>query len=411
MKGILSTGLNRSSLSAILVLQLVLTCSPVAFAQQSGQGATTQVESPQARMTRARALAAIGRLAQAASELEALRSSSDDEAVRDVGRILLVWIYVEMPDYRKASDLLVETFNARARARNRDEATRAYYALAGQAINGVRAHLERYRTFGLNVADGGLPAEANTDLEQLRGLLSQITESAKVLREEEKAAPKNVKGSEAAALLEDAASVRLRLARDDSDRAHWQSEVSDARQQLFASETRIASLGQSIPVQTANANPPAQTPAGRTAGPANDARTPNQGQASRGERTATPASQDRAATPPAQSTEAAGPPRPDNASGGGGAVPVAVGSLASKARQRVSPSYPAIAKAARVMGVVTVHLLLDERGNVVEVQRTEGPAQLQQAAAEAARRWKFNQTLIDGRPVPVTGYLSFNFEL
>jgi hypothetical protein len=35
--------------------------------------------------------------------------------------------------------------------------------------------------------------------------------------------------------------------------------------------------------------------------------------------------------------------------------------------------------------------------------------QLQQAAIEAARRFKFNPTEIDGRPARVSGYLSFNF--
>ena len=43
--------------------------------------------------------------------------------------------------------------------------------------------------------------------------------------------------------------------------------------------------------------------------------------------------------------------------------------------------------------------------------RADGPQQLQQAAIEAARRWKFNTTEIDGHPVRVTGYLNFNFTL
>ena len=91
--------------------------------------------------------------------------------------------------------------------------------------------------------------------------------------------------------------------------------------------------------------------------------------------------------------------------------PVAVGSLATKAKQKVSPNYPAIAKAARVTGVVTVYLIVNEKGEVETVQKLEGPPQLQQAAAEAARRWRFNPTVIDGQPVRVTGYLSFNFAL
>ena len=90
---------------------------------------------------------------------------------------------------------------------------------------------------------------------------------------------------------------------------------------------------------------------------------------------------------------------------------MAVGSLAGKARQRVSPTYPVLARTARVSGVVTVYLVVNEKGEVESVERAEGPAQLQQAATDAARRWKFTPTVIDGQPVRVTGYLSFNFAL
>jgi protein TonB len=90
---------------------------------------------------------------------------------------------------------------------------------------------------------------------------------------------------------------------------------------------------------------------------------------------------------------------------------VAVGSLVGKARSRVPPTYPTLARTARVTGSVTVFLVVSEKGEVESVMRAEGPQQLQQAAIEAARRWKFNQTVIDGQPVRVTGYLSFNFTL
>ena len=62
-------------------------------------------------------------------------------------------------------------------------------------------------------------------------------------------------------------------------------------------------------------------------------------------------------------------------------------------------------------GTVTVFLVVNEKGEVETVQRLEGPPQLQQAAADAARRWRFNPTVIDGQSVRVTGYLIFNFAL
>jgi protein TonB len=77
----------------------------------------------------------------------------------------------------------------------------------------------------------------------------------------------------------------------------------------------------------------------------------------------------------------------------------------------VPPSYPTLARAARITGNVTVFLVVNEKGEVESVIRADGPQQLQQAAIEAARRWRFNQTVVDGQPVRVTGYLSFNFML
>ena len=70
-----------------------------------------------------------------------------------------------------------------------------------------------------------------------------------------------------------------------------------------------------------------------------------------------------------------------------------------------------LARTARVTGNVTVFLIVSEKGEVESVIRAEGPQQLQQAAIEAARRWKFNTTEIDGKPVRVTGYLNFSFTL
>jgi protein TonB len=80
-----------------------------------------------------------------------------------------------------------------------------------------------------------------------------------------------------------------------------------------------------------------------------------------------------------------------------------------KATQKVPPSYPAIAKSAHVTGVVTVFLELDEKGAVAVVHRTDGPQLLRQAAVEAARKWKFKPTVVDGQPVRVIGYINFSF--
>jgi protein TonB len=58
---------------------------------------------------------------------------------------------------------------------------------------------------------------------------------------------------------------------------------------------------------------------------------------------------------------------------------------------------------------VTVYLLIDEKGEVAAVQRTEGHDLLRRAAEEAARHWHFRPTVVNGQPVRITGSLSFNF--
>lgn len=404
----------------------VTTTAPTESTQATEQptpdpNATAETEAAQKRLARARTLAAIGKLAAAASELESLRASTKDESVREVARVLLMAIFVEMPDYQHASALLGEAYKARTPGQTDDAATHSYFALAGQTVNAVRTHLERYRSFGVNVADASeLPAEANGDLEQLRALLEQVIAQAKSLHEEQTKGGASSRGLDAAALLEDAATVRMRIARHGQDRATWQTEVSEARQQLFSSEMRIASIS-ALPVATRSAPAAATQPAPATttdkaAQPApksssgGDKKAAKKSDKAATEQTQAPAETSKAQTPPS----ATQPGATANTAPGGEAkrvenAPVSVGPLASKAKQRVSPSYPSIARSARVTGIVTVYLVVNEKGDVEAVQRADGPPQLQQAAADAARRWKFNPTVIDGQAVRVTGYLSFKF--
>jgi TonB family protein len=400
---------SPSNLSFSLFLTLtILTCAQAQTAEPaatatpaSAIAAPTESDATPRRIARARSLAAVGKLAAAASELESLRAASADESVRDVTRVLLMWIFVEMPDYSRANALLEETFKERAATQSAEAAASSYYALAGQAINGVRAHLERYRTFGLNVADSDLPTEAMSDLDQLRVLLERVVDHAKTLHGEEttKSTAGN-KGMDATALLEDAASVRLRLVRNEQERARWQGEVSSARQRLVSSETRIASISAipvSRPASGANANPASSASDANGTGAANKKAEPSKASA--------PASAEpKSPTPTPATGQSAASPQPAGA-------PVAVGLLVSIAKQKSSPSYPALARTARVAGVVTVHLVVNEKGEVESVLRADGPAQLQNAASDAARRWKFHPTVINGQPVRVTGYISFNFAL
>jgi TonB family protein len=87
------------------------------------------------------------------------------------------------------------------------------------------------------------------------------------------------------------------------------------------------------------------------------------------------------------------------------------GILNGKAISKPQPPYPALAKAARASGTVTVKVLVDETGSVVSAEAVSGHPLLQAAAIQAARQAKFSPTLLSGKPVKVSGLLTYNFVL
>ena len=361
----------------VVLLLCFVVATTLAAATVYAQSAPNDAEDAiQQRITRARAMAAAHNLTAAAFELDAILKSATDDAVRDVARVMLMGIYLEQADYGRAQNLLQETFKGRV-AKN-EGSVRSYFALAGQSVNGVRAHLERYRAFGIDIKDKDLPTEAVNDLDRVRALLEGIAEQAREMSSE------GTKNTDAMALLEDVASIRGTLARNKDERKQWQHEFTSARQKLAASETRIASTRGS----GSTGGTMAMSPVSSSSGVAGSA-----SQSSTNTSSTPPASRDAVSTP--------------SSSG----QPVDVGPLVDKATQRVSPTYPQVAKTQRITGMVKVYVVVDETGTVASIQKTSGPSLLQQAAVEAARRWKFRPTMVDGQPVRVVGFINFNFAL
>lgn len=90
---------------------------------------------------------------------------------------------------------------------------------------------------------------------------------------------------------------------------------------------------------------------------------------------------------------------------------VSGGVLNGKAISKPQPAYPAIAKAAKASGNVTVQVTVDESGNVISARAVSGHPLLQQSAVAAARQAKFSPTKLSGQPVKVTGVITYNFVL
>ena len=370
----------RPYIHGILPTILLLIASVSAVGQSTGppEEAANSVLS---RIERARALAAVHQLQAAAIELENVRASARDVALRNGATLMLLGIYLEDGNYGRAQSLLEEAFQTRAA--QKDESLRTYFAAAGQTVNGIRSHLARYRSFGLNPSDTNLPAEANTDLERLRGLLERVIGQANEISKEPG------RTYESLALLEDLLSLRTSLARNDEDRAKWQTEFLLAREKMASSQIQVASLGRSSALDAVTQRIP------------NPFATAPKADAGATETTAsTTAGTGPAATPgPQPTTTTTAEPQL-----------ISTGSLSGRETKRVTPNYPTQAKTHNVTGTVRVFAIIDENGKIW-ITNSEGPMLLRTAAEEAARAWTFPPSTFGGKPVRLAGYLDFEFKL
>ena len=77
----------------------------------------------------------------------------------------------------------------------------------------------------------------------------------------------------------------------------------------------------------------------------------------------------------------------------------------------VSPTYPEVARAARVQGVVILEATIGPTGAVTDVNVLRSVPLLDEAAIAAVRQWQYTPTLLNGVPVPVIMTVTVNFSL
>ena len=80
-----------------------------------------------------------------------------------------------------------------------------------------------------------------------------------------------------------------------------------------------------------------------------------------------------------------------------------------RALQLPKPTYPPIARAANAQGEVEVKVIISEEGMVIAAASISGHPLLQAASVSAARDAQFSPTLLNGKPVKVTGVIKYNF--
>ncbi|MDQ6788550.1 MAG: TonB family protein [Acidobacteriota bacterium] len=408
------------------------------------------------RVAKAKAYIVVKNYTAAIYELENIRRESSDATVHGVINVLLMNSYLEQGDYKRAQDFLKELANPQKT--NKQIAAASYFAVAGQVVKGARMQLERYKSLGLSVSDRNLPVEAATDVQKMRETLEMIVEQSKVLGADKK------QSSDAMALLEEATSARSNLAKDDYDAKRWKDEIADAREQLANSRSVIVNATgeptteapKTVSVATTNLsastnqNTTIELPQKQSVpifqpvpNAANDSlnQTPVRDNVSKPSETATVKTESKPIDAPKTTSETAenttAPSRnrrvenanaetsanqksnnsessnanTNNAAAPKNNAPLAVGSLVDYATQKTNPVYPPTAKTMRASGVVRVELVIDENGQVAEVQKTSGPVLLQRAATDAVKKWKFKPFVRDGEPVKATGFVNFNFSL
>jgi periplasmic protein TonB len=79
--------------------------------------------------------------------------------------------------------------------------------------------------------------------------------------------------------------------------------------------------------------------------------------------------------------------------------------------RKVNPTYPPLARQARIQGVVILQAQISKEGNIENLQLISGHPMLAPAAIEAVRQWKYKPYLLNGEPVEVETQVQVNFTL
>src|SRR5215467_2586522 len=77
----------------------------------------------------------------------------------------------------------------------------------------------------------------------------------------------------------------------------------------------------------------------------------------------------------------------------------------------VKPTYPAIAKTARVQGNVVLQASISKEGAIEHLQVVSGPPLLIQAAVDAVKQWRYRPYILNGEPVEVETTVTVQFTL
>jgi periplasmic protein TonB len=78
---------------------------------------------------------------------------------------------------------------------------------------------------------------------------------------------------------------------------------------------------------------------------------------------------------------------------------------------RVNPTYPPLARQARISGQVVLRAVIAKDGSIENLTLVSGHPMLAPAAIEAVKQWKYRPYLLNGEPVEVDTEVLVNFTL
>ena len=85
--------------------------------------------------------------------------------------------------------------------------------------------------------------------------------------------------------------------------------------------------------------------------------------------------------------------------------------LVPKLIKRVDPVYPEAARRAGIQGLILLEATTDEKGNVAAIRVLKSIPELDQAAIDALKKWKYEPFIIEGKPKGVVFTVTIKFAL
>jgi protein TonB len=118
-----------------------------------------------------------------------------------------------------------------------------------------------------------------------------------------------------------------------------------------------------------------------------------------------------AATPPPPPPPPAPPPAKANRPSTPKIIHIGGKVMEAKIVKRVMPTYPPLAKQARISGTVRLEGIISRDGRIINLHVVQGHPLLTQAALQAVSQWLYQPTLLNGEPVEVMAPIDVHFTL